>query len=49
MLSRYGVMITREQKLYKVLIFSMIDKLPNINQWRRSFHLTNVEKIKLKP
>jgi len=30
-------MITREQKSYKVLISSMIDKLSNINQWRRSF------------
>jgi hypothetical protein len=30
-------MITREQKLYKALIASMIDKLSNINQWRRTF------------
>jgi hypothetical protein len=30
-------MITREHKPYKVLIFNMIDKLPNINQWRRAF------------
>lgn len=30
-------MITREQKPYKALITSMIDKLPNINQWRRAF------------
>jgi len=30
-------MITREQKYYKALIYNMIDKLPNINQWRRSF------------
>lgn len=30
-------MTIREQKPYKVLISSMIDKLPNINLWRRSF------------
>jgi len=30
-------MITREQKPYKTLISNMIDKLPNINQWRRAF------------
>ena len=30
-------MIIREQKLYKELISKMLDKLPNINQWRRSF------------
>ena len=30
-------MITREQKPYNVLISSMIDKLPNINKWRRTF------------
>ena len=30
-------MITREQKLYKALITSMIDKLSNINQWRKVF------------
>ncbi|RLD76773.1 MAG: hypothetical protein DRJ15_14775 [Bacteroidetes bacterium] len=30
-------MITREQKPYKVLITNMIDKLSNINQWRRAF------------
>jgi len=30
-------MITREQKRYKSLITSMIDKLPNINQWRKVF------------
>lgn len=30
-------MTTREQKPYKLLISSMIDKLPNINQWRRAF------------
>ncbi len=30
-------MITREQKPYKALISSMIDKLPNINKWRRTF------------
>jgi len=30
-------MITREQKLYKALISNMIDKIPNINQWRRAF------------
>lgn len=30
-------MITREQKTYKRLINSMLDKLPNINQWRRAF------------
>ena len=30
-------MIIREQKPYNVLIYSMIDKLPNITQWRRSF------------
>lgn len=33
----YQVMITREQKPYNVLISNMIDRLPNINQWRRSF------------
>jgi len=32
-------MITREQKPYKTLIHNMLDKLPNINQWRRSFFL----------
>ena len=30
-------MITREHKPYKSLIISMLDKLPNINQWRRDF------------
>ena len=30
-------MTIREQKTYKVLIPSMIDKLPNINLWRRLF------------
>ncbi len=30
-------MIIREQKLYNALIFSMIDKLPNINRWRKAF------------
>jgi len=30
-------MITREQKPYKALITNMIDKLPNINQWRKVF------------
>jgi hypothetical protein len=30
-------MTIREQKPYKALISSMIDKLPNINLWRRSF------------
>jgi hypothetical protein len=30
-------MITREQKPYKTLISNMLDKLPNINLWRRSF------------
>lgn len=32
-------MITREQKPYKALINNMLDKLANINQWRRSFFL----------
>jgi len=32
-------MITREQKHCKTLINNMIGKLPNINQWRRSFFL----------
>jgi len=32
-------MIIREQKPYNVLISSMIDKMPNINQWRRTFLL----------
>jgi hypothetical protein len=32
-------MIIREHKPYNVLISSMIDKLPNINQWRRTFLL----------
>ena len=32
-------MITREQKHCKSLIINMIDMLPNINQWRRSFFL----------
>ena len=30
-------MIIREQKPYNTLISNMIDKLPNISQWRRSF------------
>ena len=30
-------MITREHKSYKSLIISMLDKLSNINQWRRDF------------
>lgn len=30
-------MITREQKPYKSLISSMIDKMTGINQWRRTF------------
>ncbi|NLN31945.1 MAG: hypothetical protein GX158_12065 [Bacteroidales bacterium] len=30
-------MIIREQKPYNALIFSMIDKLPNINRWRKAF------------
>jgi hypothetical protein len=30
-------MTIREQKPYKALISSMIDKMSNINQWRRSF------------
>jgi len=30
-------MIIREQKHYNALINSVLDKLPNINQWRRSF------------
>jgi len=30
-------MITREQKPYKALITSMLNKLPNINLWRREF------------
>jgi len=30
-------MTIREQKPYKVLISSMIDKIPNINLWRRTF------------
>jgi hypothetical protein len=30
-------MIIREQKSYKSLINSMLDKLPNINKWRRDF------------
>jgi len=30
-------MITREQKPYKSLIISMLDKLPKINQWRVDF------------
>jgi len=30
-------MTTREQKPYNTFISSMIDKLPNINQWRRTF------------
>lgn len=30
-------MTTREHKPYKSLIISMLDKLPNINQWRRDF------------
>lgn len=33
----YQVMTTREQMPYKALIYNMLDKLPNINQWRRSF------------
>lgn len=30
-------MTTREPKPYKALISSMIDKMPNINMWRRTF------------
>ncbi len=30
-------MTIREHKPYRVIISNMIDKLPNINQWRRSF------------
>ena len=30
-------MTTREQKPYNALISSMIDRLPDINQWRRTF------------
>ncbi len=30
-------MTTREHKSYKNLIICMLDKLPNINQWRRDF------------
>ena len=30
-------MTIREHKPYKLLIHNMIDKLPNINQWRRTF------------
>lgn len=30
-------MIIREQNLYKTLIINMLDKLPNINLWRREF------------
>ena len=30
-------MTTREQKPYDTFIYSMIDKLPNINQWRKTF------------
>ena len=30
-------MTIREPKTYKSLITSMLDKLPNINQWRRDF------------
>jgi len=30
-------MTIREHKTYKTLIISMLDKLPNINQWRKDF------------
>lgn len=30
-------MITREHKTYNHLIISMLDKLSNINQWRKDF------------
>ena len=30
-------MTTREHKTYKSLIISMLDKLPDINQWRKDF------------
>ncbi|HBE40656.1 MAG TPA: hypothetical protein DDW27_05540, partial [Bacteroidales bacterium] len=30
-------MTTREQKPYNLFISNMTDKLPNINQWRRTF------------
>ena len=33
------VMITREHKTYNQLIISMLDKLSNINQWRKDFIL----------
>ena len=33
------VMITREHKAYNQLIISMLDKLSNINQWRKDFIL----------
>jgi hypothetical protein len=33
------VMIIREQKPYNTLILNMMDKLPNINKWRRMFLL----------
>jgi len=32
-------MIIREQKPYNTLILNMMDKLPNINKWRRMFLL----------
>jgi len=32
-------MITREHKTYNQLIISMLDKLSNINQWRKDFIL----------
>jgi len=35
-------MIIREQKPYNVLISNMIDKLPNINQWRKTFLLETI-------
>jgi hypothetical protein len=30
-------MTIREPKTYKNLIISMLDKLPNINQWKKDF------------
>ena len=42
-------MIIREQKPYKVLIISMIDKLSNINQWRRDVSDRNTHPVYVYP
>ena len=38
----FQVMIIREQKTYKNHIINMLDKLSNINQWRKDFIIENL-------